>query len=144
MLLRRLGSEGAPRHANWALENRATAFRVRIEPAGNVYIENRLPSSACNPHLVLASTLAAGMDGVRRKLPLPQPLDESIKLPETLEKALEELEADTLLKEAISPKLVELFIDNKREFEIQEFQTLGELSDEEMLLKEKEYYYDHC
>ncbi|GFO06383.1 glutamine synthetase [Plakobranchus ocellatus] len=141
---RRLRSVGAPLYANWALENRGTAFQVRIEPAGNVYIENRLPSSACSPHLVLASTLAAGMDGVRRKLPLPQPLDESIKLPETLEKALEELEADTLLKEAISPKLVELFIHNKRVFEIQEFQTFGELSDEEMLLKEKDYYYDYC
>ncbi|GFO06385.1 glutamine synthetase [Plakobranchus ocellatus] len=141
---RRLRSVGAPLHANWALENRGTAFRVRIEPAGNVYIKNRLPSSACNPYLVLASTLAAGMDGVRRKLPLPQPRDENIKLPETLEKALEQLETDTLLKEAISPKLVELFIDNKRKFEILEFHTFGELSDEEMLLKEKEYYYDYC
>ncbi|GFN85939.1 glutamine synthetase [Plakobranchus ocellatus] len=133
----------SPKYADWAYEDRGVIFRVKTEPGGNAYIENRLPSSACSPHLVLAYTLAAGMDGVRRKLPLPQPRDKSKKLPQSLEEALEALEADTLLKAALGPKLVELFIYTKRVFEVDEFKAFGDLTDEEILLKEKEYYYEY-
>ncbi|RUS88138.1 hypothetical protein EGW08_004100 [Elysia chlorotica] len=138
---RRIGSEWAPQFANWAEENRMASFRVKIERGGNVYIENRLPSGACNPYLVLAGTLAAGMDGLRRKLVLPRPMDESLRLPPTLGDALIALEMDGLMREALGEKLVELFVHSKRTFEVDEFKAFGELSDEEMLLKEKEYYY---
>ena len=138
---RRVGTPFAPTFANWGQENRHSVFRVKIEPKGNVYIENRLPSGACNPYLVIASTLAAGMDGVRRNLELPQPMDESRKLPATLEEALQALEADTMLKTALGEKMVEMFVYTKRTFEIEEFKAFGELSDEEKMLKEKEYYY---
>ena len=81
------------------------------------------------------------MDGVRRNLELPQPMDESRKLPATLEEALQALEADTMLKTALGEKMVEMFVYTKRTFEIEEFKAFGELSDEEKMLKEKEYYY---
>ncbi|GFS12769.1 glutamine synthetase [Elysia marginata] len=138
---RRIGAPWAPKFANWSQEVRTGTFRLKIEPGGNVYIENRLPSSACSPHLVLAATLAAGMDGVRRKLDLPQPLEESRRLPTTLEKALDVLEGDLILKAALGDNLVDMYIYAKRSFEIDEFKAFGELSDDEMLLKEKEYYY---
>ena len=68
-------------------------------------------------------------------------MDESRRLPTTLEEALQALEADTTLKTALGEKMVEHFIHAKRSFEVEEFKAFGELSDEEMLVKEKEYYY---
>ncbi|RUS80602.1 hypothetical protein EGW08_011612 [Elysia chlorotica] len=139
---RRINSEWAPNFANWVAENRACTFRVKIEPGRNMYIENRIPSSACNPHLVLAGTVAAGIDGVRRKLPLPEPFVETKRLPATLEETLNELEADTVLTEILGPKLVELYIFTKRSYEIKHFRSFDKISDEDMFLKEKEYYHD--
>ncbi|RUS76598.1 hypothetical protein EGW08_015640 [Elysia chlorotica] len=107
---RRVNSKWGPNFANWGIEQRACTFRVKIEPGRNVYIENRIPSSACNPHLVLAGTVAAGIDGVRRKLPLPEPFVETKRLPATLEEALNELEADTVLTEILGPKMVDWYI----------------------------------
>ena len=82
------------------------------------------------------------MDGVRRKLELPEPSEKTKKLPASLKEALEALEADTLLKEAIGPKMVDLFIDTKRKYDLEHFAAFGDLCDEELFLKEKEYYYD--
>ena len=130
-----------PTYANWGLQNRAASFRLKVEGEGNIYIENRLPGSACNPHLVLASTVAAGLDGVNRKLELPPEMDKSRELPTSLEGALEALDADAILKKALGEKMVEMFISTKRTFEIDEFKAFGELTPEERILKEKEYYY---
>ena len=68
-------------------------------------------------------------------------MDESQRLPTSLEEALEALGADRDLKAALGEKMVEMFIYTKRTFEVEEFKSFGELSDEEKLLKEKEYYY---
>ena len=141
LLFRRVGFPSGPRFANWSQKARKVSFRLKVEANGNVYIENRIPSSASNPYLVLASTLAAGMDGVRRKLELPPPGEDNTRLPATLEEALDALEADTRLTEALGDRIVQMFIYTKRTFEVEEFKSLGELSDEEMLLKEKQYYY---
>ncbi|KAK3730250.1 hypothetical protein RRG08_034995 [Elysia crispata] len=138
---RRVGSPAGVSFANWSQKARKVSFRLKVEANGNVYIENRIPSSASNPYLVLASTLAAGMDGVRRKLELPPPGKDNTRLPATLEEALDALEADTRLTEALGDRMVQMFIYTKRTFEVEEFKSLGELSDEKMLLKEKEYYY---
>ena len=90
----------------------------------------------------MACTLAAGMDGVRRKLELPVSMEDTKRLPATLDEALVALEADKLLRETLGSKFVDLFIFTKRKFECDEFKAFGELSEEEQLLKEKEYYYD--
>ena len=100
-----------PNYANWAPGARLTTFRLKIDHGKN---ENRVPTSACSPHLALACTVAAGMDGVRRKLELPEPREQKSTMPTSLKEALDALEADTLLKEALGPKMVELFIFTKR------------------------------
>ena len=115
---------------------------MKTEPGENVYIENRLPSSACCPHLVMASTVSAGMDSVRRKLKLPEPLQEARKLPTSLEQALKAVESDPVLRQALGSKFVDLSVYTKHTFECDEFKAFGELSDGELLVKEKEYYYD--
>ncbi|GFR94784.1 glutamine synthetase [Elysia marginata] len=139
---RRIGFSFSPCYANWANENRESTFRVRFEAGQNVYMENRLPSSACSPHLVLACTLAAGMDGLRRNLSLPGPMDTSKKLPDSLDEALNALEADAILKESLGEKFVDMFVYSKRTFELEEFKAFGDLSEDKQILKEKEFYYE--
>lgn len=139
---RRLSTKYAPNFVNWAHDLRRTTYRLKIDPGKNVYIENRLPSSACNPYLVIAGTMAAGMDGVRRKLVLPQQMETNKRLPATLEEALDALEEDVLFHEILGPKLVELFLYTKRLYEIEHFKSFGNISDEDMFIKEKEYYQE--
>ncbi|HHL21483.1 MAG TPA: glutamine synthetase [Aliiroseovarius sp.] len=54
----------APPALTWGVENRTTAFRVVGHDAGSLRVENRLPGSDANPYLVVAATLAAGLDGI--------------------------------------------------------------------------------
>jgi glutamine synthetase len=80
-----------------------------------------MPAGASNPYLVMAGTLAAGMDGIRRGLELPPPvegiaygMDNVTDLPTSLEAALAALEADTVLREALGEEFVKLFLAVKR------------------------------
>ncbi|CAG5129892.1 unnamed protein product [Candidula unifasciata] len=123
---REIGQICAPLFANWSRDGRLASFRLKVEGENNVYIENRLPTSASNPYLVLACSLAAGIDGVKRKL------------------ALQALEADTVLTEAVGSKLVEYFINCKRTSELREFAAFGDVTDDELLKKEHEYYFENA
>ncbi|KAK7508168.1 hypothetical protein BaRGS_00000407 [Batillaria attramentaria] len=69
---RRLHSLCTPTHNTWGPDDRFAMIRARSSP-GNAFLENRLPSSAVNPYLALAATVAAGMDGLNRKLQCPPP-----------------------------------------------------------------------
>ncbi len=45
------------------------AIRARIGGTGTgTYIENRVAGGASNPYIVLAATVAAGIDGIRKKV----------------------------------------------------------------------------
>ena len=55
--------------SNWGVQDRTSTFRLKVEGQGhNVYVENRLPSSASNPYLVMAGTIAAGLDGITKQV----------------------------------------------------------------------------
>lgn len=109
---RRLESENLiAKCGTWGTENRLVLLRLKNENK-NVYIENRLPSSACNPYLSMAATVAAGLDGLARKLECPPEKDfaNAPVLPKTFPEALSCLEMDTYLREALGEKLVEHFL----------------------------------
>jgi glutamine synthetase len=84
-------------------------------------IEHRVPDSACNPYLGLAATLAAGLDGIRNETDPGEPTlanayeEDYDSLPRTLPAALDELEADAVLVEALGEPLVEEFVKLKRD-----------------------------
>ena len=108
----------------------------------------RIPSSACNPYLALAATIAAGLDGVERQLecPAPGPPGEGQgavpALPKTLSEALDRLEEDSVLTEAVGSKLVSYFLFLKREFEVKHFRQVvsEEMGAAETATKEREFY----
>ncbi len=117
------GATWAPAYIAYGDNNR-TAF-VRI-PYGR--IELRLPDGSCNPYLATAAIMAAGMDGIDRKLDPGAPNNNNMYeytqaqlkelkinlLPQNLAAALDALEADEVVCAAIGPKLSQEFLSLKR------------------------------
>jgi glutamine synthetase len=118
----------APTHANWGYDNRSTLIRIPPERGAATRIELRVGDGAANPYLAIAATLAAGADGIRRELAPPPPVfgdayhaDPEIagdRLPGTLETALDALEQDAVLTQALGGPIVDTFLTVKR-FEVQ-------------------------
>ena len=68
------GGDSVPQYATWGLRNRASMVRIPVYKPGkplSTRIELRSPDPMANPYLVNAVTLAAGLDGIERKLELP-------------------------------------------------------------------------
>jgi glutamine synthetase len=78
-----------------------------------------MPDPACNPYLALTVQLAAGLDGIERKLQ-PGPRDdepyaaERPLLPRSLEEALEALEKDALFRKQFGNLFVGYYLQLKR------------------------------
>lgn len=67
----------APVYIAWAERNRSALIRVPLYKPGKelaTRIELRFPDAACNPYLAFSVMLAAGLDGLERKLPAPEPM----------------------------------------------------------------------
>ena len=85
-------------------------------------LEWRLPDPSCNIYAALAATLAAGLDGIDRQLPVPEPFDVDLyeqhqagadmpeRLPRDLCAALEALTADTVLQQAVGSEFCTEFL----------------------------------
>src|SRR6202040_367558 len=117
------GAPWAPAYIADPDNNPRTCVRV---PHGR--LEIRLPDSACNPYLVSADLIAAGLDGIDRKLD-PGPAQninlyqlspeelaaKGIKLlPQSLHEAIDALEQDTVICNGLGPDLAREFIRLKR------------------------------
>lgn len=123
----------APVYICWAQMNRSALIRIPRYTPGNdkaVRLELRCPDPACNPYLAFAAILAAGLDGVEKKLPAPPNVNnvdvyhftpEELKargistLPGTLEDALTELEQDPVMRAALGEVLYTDYVRLKRE-----------------------------
>ncbi|XP_046575471.1 lengsin-like [Haliotis rubra] len=124
----------------WGVEDRAACLRIKNEGPLKTYIENRLPTGKCNAYLVAASTIAAGLDGVIKKMecPLPGTSEHDQSLPRSLAEALDELEQDEDLSDALGKELVAWFVQSKRDTEIAKYEDVE--ADEERFTLEKEDY----
>jgi glutamine synthetase len=120
----------APVFVNWGRVNREALIRVPRPTAdrqSSARIELRSSDPSCNPYLALAVMLRTGLDGIKRKLPLPAPMEESLflhdegerlhrrsqLLPATLGEALEGLREDTLIRETLGDSIYEGFVEAK-------------------------------
>jgi glutamine synthetase len=118
----------APTHANWGWDNRSTFIRVPPERGVATRLELRVGDGAANPYLAIAAVLAAGHDGIRRRLEPPEPVigdayradpaAAGTQLPGALEEALDALEGDAVLREALGEQIVDTFLAVKR-FEVE-------------------------
>lgn len=117
------GATWAPAYIAYGDNNRSAMVRI---PYGR--LEFRLPDSGCNPYLVHAALIAAGLDGIERELDPGEPkninlfaLSEEERkeqdieiLPQNLNEALDALEADTVLTERLGKEIVSEFLKVKR------------------------------
>ncbi len=119
----------APVNVAWSMRNRSPLVRIPDRRGPGTRCELRMPDPSCNPYLALAVQLAAGLDGVERKLEAREPVNRNIfrmtyrdrrkyridELPRDLHEALELLEKDDVVKDALGPHLTERFLEAKRE-----------------------------
>jgi glutamine synthetase len=120
----------APVEINWGHHNQDMLVRVPLlssRRAGDVRIEIRSPDPSCNPYLALTVLLASGLDGIERELDCPPPGKEFRRrqgavhrrdmsgylLPASLASALDAMEADPLMREALGPLIADEFLDAK-------------------------------
>ncbi|NLI53912.1 MAG: glutamine synthetase [Clostridiales bacterium] len=71
----RFGEHKAPRYVTWSPENRSQLIRIPAAKGEYSRIELRSPDPAGNPYLSFALILAAGLDGIRRGLVPPPPIN---------------------------------------------------------------------
>ena len=63
----------APTTVTWGVDNRTTALRVIHTSENYTRLETRIPGADTNPYLAMAAALAAGLYGIKNKLPLNIP-----------------------------------------------------------------------
>jgi glutamine synthetase len=118
----------APDRAIWGRDNRGVMVRVMGslgDPATR--LENRIGEPAANPYLYMASQIAAGLDGVARKLDPGPAADTPYEaqaefLPKSLGEALDALRSNACFREAFGAGFVNYYIHIK-EAEIARFQS---------------------
>ncbi len=111
----------SPTNATWGWENRTAGFRIKGLRGEGPHTESRLAGAAANPYLVMAATLAAGLDGLRNRIEPPAEatgvayvLNGVANLPTRLDDALDALEADEPMKAALGHEFIKLFLAVKR------------------------------
>ncbi len=123
----------APVYVAWSDRNRSALIRkpaARVPAASR--IELRSPDPSCNPYLAIATMIHAGLDGIENDLDCPDPVRENIydfdeqkreeygieTLPSNLGAAVDALEEDEVVHDALGEHIAEKFVEAKRqEFE---------------------------
>lgn len=117
----------APVYIAWSGQNRSPLIRIPAKRGLSTRIELRNPDPTCNPYLALASVLMAGLDGIKNNMQVPAPCDRNIyemtekerketgigSLPGTLLEALEEMQKDEVVKNALGPHVFSRYLDAK-------------------------------
>ncbi|HIT06207.1 MAG TPA: glutamine synthetase [Candidatus Scybalocola faecipullorum] len=71
----RLGERKAPGYITWSPQNRSQLIRIPASGSGQKRIELRSPDPMANPYLAYALLIYAGMDGIEKKMPVPEPMN---------------------------------------------------------------------
>ena len=132
----------APVYIAWSSSNRSATIRIPAHFKGEKYafmkrIEYRVPDPASNPCLVFSAVLAAGLDGIKKKMDPGDPVQEDIykmsrserkkrgidTLPANLGRALDELESDRkflspIFTSPVLDKIIDLERRDQREISI--------------------------
>ena len=118
----------APVYVTWSEGNRSPLIRIPSTRGTNMRIELRSPDPAANPYLLLASCLAAGLDGIKNELPIPESIEGNVyemskqeleergieAIPSNLSKACHYFEDDAFMKEVLGEHVHAKYLDAKR------------------------------
>ena len=118
----------APTYVAWSSSNRSSLIRIPASRGVGTRIELRSPDPCCNPYLALAVCLAAGLDGIERFMTPPSEVTENLyemdeagrrakgieDLPGDLNEALELMQQDSLVMDALGPHVGQAYLDSKK------------------------------
>lgn len=117
---RRLGEKKAPKYISWSQENRSQLIRIPAAGGENRRIELRSPDPQANIYLAYALIIHAGLDGVKRNLPLQNAVDENLytagkdvtdrlkTLPLSLEEAIETAEKSEFIHSVLPENFTDM------------------------------------
>ncbi len=119
----------APINVAWSEKNRSPLVRVPARRGMGTRCEVRIPDPSCNPYLAFAVMLAAGLDGVQQGINPGPPVNKNIfemserekrrwkikQLPSSLSEALDLLEKNTVIKDALGEHVYEHYLAAKRQ-----------------------------
>lgn len=117
----------APCYVAWSAQNRSPLIRIPASRGMSTRIEVRSVDSSANPYLAMAAILKAGLDGIKRNLQPPQPVDCNIyemkqaelkehgigTLPTDLDHALAALSENEVIREALGAHIYSNFSEAK-------------------------------
>jgi glutamine synthetase len=118
----------APVNVAWSMRNRTPMIRIPDRRGLGTRVELRIPDPSANPYLALAVQLAAGLDGIENNTDAREPVNTNIwemshrekrrlkidDLPHNLEEACNELERNSVIKDALGEHITANFLAAKR------------------------------
>ena len=119
---RRLGEMKAPRYVSWSPENRSQLIRIPAAKGSYQRFELRSPDPSANPYLAFAMLIYAGLDGIEKNLPLPEPVNEDLysagpeitahlpQLPQSWEEALALAQHSEFVRQALPAGFADLLV----------------------------------
>jgi glutamine synthetase len=100
----------APTAIRWGRDNRTCALRLVGHGAG-LRLENRVPGGDVNPYMAVAGIIAAGLDGINKKMKLEPAFQgnayasDSERVPSSMNEALDLWEKSAWIKEAFGAEV---------------------------------------
>ncbi len=118
----------APVYEAWSTRVKSSLIRIPPARGSQTQIELRSPDPASNPYLALTICLAAGLDGIQKKLQPPKPVNKEVDkmtaeekeqfhisaLPSTLGEAIAELEKDGFVRKVLGEEFVQRYLEAKK------------------------------
>ena len=107
----------APTKAVWSLDNRTAGYRVCGMDTKAVRIECRVGGADLNPYLAYAALLAAGLDGIEKKMELEPAFEGDAyggkdvrQIPTTLRAAADALSLSEMMRAALGDAVVDHYV----------------------------------
>ncbi|MDY4573660.1 MAG: glutamine synthetase family protein [Intestinibacter sp.] len=144
----RFGKDKAPKYITWSKENRSQLVRIPASKGDRCRMELRSPDSSCNPYIVFALLIKAGMEGIENNLELCKPHNINLfdaeeeklqgvkKLPVNLIEAIEIAKDSEFVKSVLPQKTIDNYINDKME----EWNIYSSVTDK--FRAEKQLYFD--
>lgn len=107
----------APLDIYWSTNDRRALIKIPFQRGEKTRIELRSPDGSANPYLVTALCLAAGLQGIREGLTIPEEgkTEETESLPTNLSEALIAMKEDTLVEDVLGKRFLKLYSSAKKE-----------------------------
>ena len=108
----------APTRAVWSFDNRTAGFRICGAETKAIRVECRIGGADLNPYLAFAALIAAGLDGIEKKMELEPVVSGDIydtsrklrEIPKTLREATRLLDESDFLRKVMGNEVIDHYV----------------------------------